>query len=85
MFDGVAAYEVCICPNRNAKSKKAYRRTRQSAKNLLEKELEITDSKEAVDKVFIKNGGKGLLEAQSAGELPRGRVQAYNMKQTMQN
>ena len=46
--------------------------------NLL-KELVITDPKEAVDKVFIKKGG--LFESQSAGELRRGRVQAYNMKQ----
>jgi hypothetical protein len=80
-FDGVAAHEVSIRPHGNSKSNKAYRRTRQSTKNLLKKELETTNPKEAVDKVFIQKGG--LIEAQSAGELPRGRVQAYNMKRTI--
>ena len=82
-FDGVAAHPVSIRPHGNAKNNKSYRRTRQSTKDLLKKELMITDPKEAVDKTFIKKGG--LLEAQSAGELPRGRAQAYNIKRTMQS
>jgi hypothetical protein len=49
---------------------------------LLKCELEYSDGKEAVNKVFAKKGG--LLTSQSAGELPRDRVQAYNMKRKLQ-
>ena len=79
----MAAHEVSVRPHGNAKSNKAYRRTRQSTKNLLKKELDVTNPKEAVDNVFMKKGD--MLNAQSAGELPRGRMQAYNIKRTVQN
>lgn len=46
----------------------------------MELELEHRSPKDAVDKVFAERGG--VIVAQSAGELPRGRTQAYNMKRT---
>ena len=56
-FDGVAAHEVLVRPHGNAKSNKAYRRTRQSTKNLLKKELDGNNPKEAIDNVFVKKVG----------------------------
>ena len=81
-FDGVPEHDVLIRPHGNAKSNKPYRRTKESTKTLLKAELEHSNPKEAVDSVFTSRGG--VMAAQSAGDLPRGRVQAYNMKRKMQ-
>jgi len=69
-------------PHGNAKTDEPYRRTRESTKALLKSELKINGPKEAVDKVFASRGG--LVAAKSAGELPRGRAQAYNLKRKLQ-
>ena len=81
-FDGVCEHEVLVRPHGNAKSNKPYRRTRESTKTMLKLELEHCDPKEAVDKVYEKRGG--VVSAKSAGELPRGRTQAYNIKRQLQ-
>ena len=81
-FDGVCEHEVKTRPHGNSKSDKPFRRTRQSTKNMLKQELEHSDPKKAVDKVFERRGG--VISANSAGELPRGRAQAYNVKRSMQ-
>ncbi len=72
------------CPHGNAiRNKRPFRRTRESTKKLLQSELEKNcDAKEAVKKVFDKRGG--VLSAQSIGELPRNRSQAYNIKRTLE-
>ena len=75
-------HAVLIRPHGNSKRNKVYRRTRESTKNLLKTELEKSTPKEAVDNVFESKGG--VLEVQSAGELPRGRTQAYNIKRALQ-
>ena len=49
---------------------------------MLKLELEHSRPKEAVDAVFMKRGG--IVSSQSAGELPRGRSQAYNLKKKLQ-
>ena len=81
-FDGVPAHAVVVRPHGNAKSNKPYRRTRESTKNMIKEELEHCDPKEAVNKVFEERGG--MISAQSAGELPRGRTQAYNIRRQSQ-
>ncbi len=81
-FDGVAEHKVLIRPHGNAKTNKPYKRTRESTKNLLKLKLEHSCPKEAIDTVFTKRGG--IVSSQSAGELPRGRSQAYNLKKKVQ-
>ena len=81
-FDGVPEHEVLTRPHGNSKANKPYRRTEESTKNLLKAELEQKSAKDALDAVFSTRGG--LVAAQSAGDLPRGRTQAYNMKRSLQ-
>jgi len=73
-FDGVPDHPVLVRPHGNAKSNKAYRRTKESTKSLLRDHLQEKNPKDAVDKVHT-----GILKAQSAGDIPRDRNQAYNM------
>lgn len=73
---------MLIRPHGNAKNDRPYRRTRESTKLLLKEELHHNSPKVAVNTVFDKRGG--LLEAKSAGELPRGRRQAYDTKSKLQ-
>ena len=81
-FDGVPEHEVIIHPHGNAKENKPYRRTKESTKTRI-KELEHNCTpKEALDKVFVSRGG--VMAAQSAGDLPRGRTQVYNIKRNLQ-
>ena len=80
-FDGVTEHTVLTRPHGNAKTNKPYRQTRETTKNLLKLELEHSCAK-GVDKVFTKRGG--ILSSQSAGELPRGRSQAYSLKKMQQ-
>ena len=46
-------------------------------------ELENRSAKDALASVFSSRGG--VIAAQSAGDLPRGRTQAYNMKRSLQH
>ena len=71
-----------VRPHGNSKTGKPYRRTRESTKSLLRAELKHSSPKEAVNKVFEKKGG--VLKAESAGELPRSRDQAYKIKRKQQ-
>ena len=71
-FDGVPAHIVLTHPRGNARSNKPYRGTRESTKCMIKNELEHSDPKDAVDKVFEERGG--MVSAQRAGELPRGRT-----------
>ena len=48
----------------------------------LEAELQVKKPKDAIQAVFESKGG--LLGAGSAGQLPRGATQAYNMKRALQ-
>ena len=73
---------MLIRPHGNAKNDRPYRRARESTKLLLKEELSHNSPKVAVNTVFDKRGG--LLEAKSAGELPRGRRQAYYNKGKLQ-
>ena len=73
---------MLIRPHGNAKNDRPYRRTRESTKLLLKEELNHSSPKVVVNTVFDKMGG--LLEANSAGELPRGRRQAYYNKAKLQ-
>ena len=81
-FDGIPEHTILVRPHGNAKENKPYRRTMKSTKRQLEAELKIRKPKDAIDIVFESRGG--LVGAHSAGELPRGRTQAYNMKRTLQ-
>ncbi len=82
-FDGVPDHDVLIRPHGNSKGNRPYRRTKESTKELLKTELEYKCSpKEALDKVFSTKGG--MIAAESAGDLPRGRTQVYNIKRKMQ-
>ncbi len=79
----VCPITLSLRPHGNCKRSKAYRRTRESTKDQLKNELENNKPKDAVDNVFRSKGG--VLEVQSAGELPRGRTQAYNIKRALQH
>lgn len=81
-FDGIPEHTILVRPHGNAKENKPYRRTMKSTKRQLEAELKIRKPKDAIDIVFESRGG--LVGTHSAGELPRGRTQAYNMKRTLQ-
>lgn len=81
-FDQAGEHPVLIRPHGNAKNSRPYRRTRESTKLLLKEELIHNSPKVAVNTVFDNKGG--LLEAKSAGELPRGRPQAYYTKMKLQ-
>lgn len=76
-FDGVPEHSVLVRPHGNAKSNKPYQRTKESTKSLLRDKLHHGDPKYAIDEVLSKKGG--MLRAQSAGDIPRDRTQAYNM------
>ena len=81
-FDGVPAHVVLVRPHCNTKANKPYRCTRESTKNMIKEELEHCDPKEAVNEVFEERGG--MISAQSAGELPRGHTEAYNIRRQAQ-
>lgn len=76
-FDGVPKHTVVTRPHGNSKSNKPYRRTMSSTKTHLAAKLKTEKPKDAIDSVFQSKGG--LLGAKGAGELPRGRTQAYNL------
>jgi len=81
-FDDVEDHLVLVQPHGNSrKSNQPYRRTKQSTKNLLDAELSQAKPKDAIDKVFTERGG---MMAESAGNLPRDRTQAYNLKKKQQ-
>jgi len=69
-FDGVPDHPVLVRPHGNAKSNKAYRRTKESTKSLLRDHLQEKNPKDTVDKVHTEKGG---------GDIPRDWNQAYNM------
>jgi len=73
-FDGVPDHPVLVRPHGNAKSNKAYRRTKESTKKLLKDKLHHKEPRHAVDEVLSDKGG--VLKAESAGDIPRDRVQA---------
>ena len=82
-FDGVPDHAVLVRPHGNAKKGKGpYRRTKESTKNLLKAELEHSSPKIATNKVFEDKGG--IMLAESAGDLPRDRMQGYNFKRKQQ-
>lgn len=53
----------------------------ESTKKELRNKLAEGKSKEVVDELYMKRGG--ILKAQSAGQLPRDRQQAYNIKKRL--
>ena len=71
-------HSVLVRPHGNSKSNSSYRRTKESTKNLLKAELVHDSPKDAIDKVYNDKGG--IINAQSVGDLPRNRTQAYNIK-----
>jgi len=75
--DGVPDHSVLVRPHGNAKSNKAYRRTKESTKSLLKDKLLHKEPRCAIDEVLSEKGG--MLTADSAGDIPRDRVQAYNI------
>lgn len=81
-FDQAEDHPVLFKPHGNAKHSRPYQRTRESTKSLLQEELKHSTPKVAVNTVFDKKGG--LIAAESAGELPRGRPQAYYTKMKLQ-
>lgn len=82
-FDGVPEHTVVTRPHGNSKSNKPYRRTMSSTKTRLAAKLKTEKPKDANDSVFQSKGG--LLGAKGAGELPRGRTQAYNLMEQCKN
>ena len=74
-FDQAREHPVLVKPHGNAKHSQ---RIRESTKSLLQEDLKHSTSKVAVNTIFDKNGG--MVAAESAGELPRGRPQAYYTK-----
>ncbi len=81
-FDGVPEHNVLVRSHGNAKgSKGKYRRTMESTKKELRSKLGRGKPKEAEDELYTEKGG--ILKAQSSGELPRDRQQAYNIKKRL--
>ena len=80
-FDGVPEHPVLVRAHGNSKSNKPYRRTKESTKTLMRDQLQEKNPKDAVDQVHMKKGG--ILEARSAGDIPRDRTQAYNMQKKL--
>ena len=81
-FDGVPEHEVLVRSHGNSKDGKCkYRRTMESTKKELRNKLAEGKSKEVVDELYMKRGG--ILKAQSAGQLPRDRQQAHNIKKRL--
>lgn len=80
-FDGVPEHTVLVRPHGNSKRDRPYRRTMKSTKEQLEAKLKVSKPKDAIEAVFESKGG--LLGASSAGQLPRGSTQAYNMKRAL--
>ena len=77
-FYGVEGHSVLVRPHGNSKSDSSYRRIKESTKNLLKAELVHDCPKNAIDEVYNDKGG--IINAQSIGDLPRNRSQAYNIK-----
>ena len=81
-FDGVPEHTILVRPHGNCKENKPYRRTMESTKNQLTTNLESQPPKAAINTVFHSKGG--IVEAKSAGKLPRSRHQAYYLKKKLQ-
>ena len=56
-FDGVLDHPVLVRPHGNAKSNKAYRRTKESTKELLKDKLHHKEPRHAIDDVLCDKGG----------------------------
>ena len=81
-YDGTPQPVTLIHPHGNSKGSKPYRRVMESTKNRLASTLATNSPKDAVNAVFKEKGG--LMNASSAGKLPRSREQAYYLKKKMQ-
>ena len=68
------------CHGNSQRNKEPYQRTKESTRNVLRSNLEQSTRKEAFQKTTRDLGG--TMQACSAGQTPRNRKQAYNMKQT---
>lgn len=77
IFDG-AEHSVLNCPHGNSKKQEGYIRTLPSTRQHLKKVSRSLTPKFAVKEVTTAVGG--LLEATSAGSLPRNRQQASDMR-----
>ena len=81
-YDGIPQPITLIRPHGNSKGSKPYHRVMESTKNHLASTLATNSPKNSINTVFKEKGG--LLNARSAGKLPRGREQAYYLKKKMQ-
>ena len=81
-YDGIAQQTLLINPHGNSKKKQPYHRVMDSTKAKLSRALATEKPKDAVNTVFKEKGG--LLNAKSAGELPRSREQAYYLQKKLQ-
>lgn len=79
-FDG-PEHSFEVAPHRNSKGRTGYMRTMPSTLDLLRKEAQSYTPKVAVEVVDDANGG--IMEADSAGSLPRNRQQASNYRRTV--
>jgi hypothetical protein len=79
-FDGVPEHQVLVRAHGNSSKQRPYYRTAPSVRKNLSTALSGAGKspKEAVDNVLQKKGG--LVHATSAGQIPRNRKQAYNIK-----
>lgn len=79
-FDGVPEHQVLVRAHGNSSKQRPYYRTAPSVRKNLSTALSEAGKspKEAVDNVLQKKGG--LVYATSAGQIPRNRKQAYNIK-----
>ena len=79
-FDG-PEHSFEVAPHGNSKGRTGYMRTMPSTLDLLRKEAQSYTPKIAVEVVDDANGG--IMEADSAGSLPRNRQQASNYRRTV--
>ena len=82
-FDKVPEHTILVSPHGNCKENKPYKRTMESTKKLLSTKLESQSPKIAVNSVHESMGG--IINAESAGKLPRNRDQAYYLKKKNQH
>jgi hypothetical protein len=80
-FDNAPEHPVVIRPHGNSTGSRGYIRTMKSAKKNLQKALESCTPKDALDTTVSAAGG--LINAQSAGQLPLSRQQAYNINHAL--
>jgi len=77
-FNKVPEHTILVSQYRNYKENKPYRWTVESTKKLLSTKLESQSPKMVVNSVHESMGG--IINAESAGKLPRNRDQVYYLK-----